>query len=91
MRSAALVVPRHRFGQTESSINGRSEILRCLRIRGRKCTDFVGRPNDRPSANAAARKENRLHGAPVIASRQLIELRQMADFWSAAEFAGHHD
>ena len=48
-------------------------------------------PITRPAANPAAREEHRLHGAPVVAAGQLVELRQAEDLRRPPELAGHHD
>ena len=43
------------------------------------------------TADAAAGKEDGLHGTPVITTGQLVVLGKQRDLRRATEFAGHHD
>src|SRR5207237_7954924 len=71
MRPIGGIKPSNSLRQTEGAVDRGGHVFRRLRAGRGKGAVFVRGANDRSSANAATREEDRLHGSPVVATRQL--------------------
>ena len=88
VRADGAVGPDRIVRNAQCFVDRRRQVFRRLLGVFRVAAMLVRRADDLASSNTTSREKHCLHGPPMVATGQLIELRQAKDLGGAAKFAG---